>query len=331
MSTNSQDQEIDLGQIGTGIKNFFSGIVNSISDFIFFVKRKIVIIIGLLIIGLVLGYFLDKTTKKYTSEIIVAPNIGGSDYLYSKINLIKSKLKEDDKTFFKSIGISDIENVLKIEIEPIIDVYAFVNTSQAIAENAQNTQNFELIKLLAESEDINKVIEDEKTSKNYPHHKITLVTLNKTKENEIIKPILKYLNSDEYLNKLLAITQENILIKMKKNEEQISQVDKLITQISENLSKEKSASNLVYNNENNEINALFNLKNSLINEIAEQKITLENIKLYIKDITINTNILESKGVNNKLKLILPLLFMLIYLIGCFFNSLYKKQSARINS
>ena len=117
MSTNSQDQEIDLGQIGTGIKNFFSGIVNSIFDFIFFVKRKIVIIIGLLIIGLVLGYFLDKTTKKYTSEIIVAPNIGGSDYLYSKINLIKSKLKEDDKSFFKSIGISDIENVLKIELD----------------------------------------------------------------------------------------------------------------------------------------------------------------------------------------------------------------------
>ena len=39
MSTNSQDQEIDLGQIGTGIKNFFNGIVNSIFDFIFFVKN----------------------------------------------------------------------------------------------------------------------------------------------------------------------------------------------------------------------------------------------------------------------------------------------------
>lgn len=331
MSTNSQDQEIDLGQIGTGIKNFFNGIVNSIFDFIFFVKKKIVIIGLLFVIGVVLGYFLDQNTKKYTSEIIVAPNLGGSDYLYAKINLIKSKLKEDDKTFFKSIGISNTENILNIKIEPIIDIYAFVNTSQAIAENAQNTQNFELMRLLAESEDINKVIEDEKTSKNYPHHKISIITLNKIDDKVIIKPILKYLNSDEYLNKLLAITQENVLIKMKKNEEQILQVDNLITQISENLAKEKSATSLVYNNENNEINALFTLKNGLINEIAGQKITLENIKLYIKDVSITSNIIESKGVNNKLKLFLPLVFILLYLFGYFFKSIYKKQSARINS
>ena len=325
MSTNSQDQEIDLGQIGTGIKNFFNGIVNSIFDFIFFVKKKIVIIGLLFVVGVVLGYFLDQNTKKYTSEIIVAPNLGGSDYLYAKINLIKSKLKEDDKTFFKSIGISNTENILNIKIEPIIDIYAFVNTSQAIAENAQNTQNFELMRLLAESEDINKVIEDEKTSKNYPHHKISIITLNKIDDKVIIKPILKYLNSDEYLNKLLAITQENVLIKMKKNEEQILQVDNLITQISENLAKEKSATSLVYNNENNEINALFALKNGLINEIAGQKITLENIKLYIKDVSITSNIIESKGVNNKLKLFLPLVFILLYLFGYFFKSIYKKQ------
>ena len=330
MSTNSQDQEIDLGQIGTGIKNFFNGIVNSIFDFIFFVKKKIVIIGGLFIVGVVLGYFLDQNTKKYTSEIIVAPNLGGSDYLYAKINLIKSKLKEDDKTFLKSIGIENSQNILSISIEPIIDIYTFVNTNTAIADNAQNTQNFELMRLLAESEDINKVIEDEKTSKNYPHHKISIVTLNKIEDKEVIKPILKYLNSDEYLNKLLIITQENILIKMKKNEEQIFQVDNLITQISENLAKEKSASNLVYNNENNEINTLFALKNSLINEIAVQKITLENIKSYIKDVSTTTNVIDSKGMNNKMKLILPIVFIFIYLFGYFFNLLYKKQLARIN-
>ena len=36
MSTNSQDQEIDLGLVAKGIKNFFQGVINSIFDFIFF-------------------------------------------------------------------------------------------------------------------------------------------------------------------------------------------------------------------------------------------------------------------------------------------------------
>ena len=325
MSTNSQDQEIDLGQIGIGIKNFFNGIVNSVFDFIFFLKKKKIIIGILFVTGIISGYLLDQNTKKFTSEVIVAPNLGGYDYLYAKIDLINSKLKEGDVTFFKSIGISKTDIILDIEVEPIIDIYTFVNTNTAIADNAQNTQNFELVKLLAENEDINKVIKDVKTSKNYPHHKILITTTNKIENKDIIKPILDYLNSDEYLNKILAITRENTLIKIKKNEEQILQIDKLITQISENLAKEKSASNLVYNNENNEINSLFTLKNSLINEIAALRIIIENIKLYIKDISTTTNIINSKGINNKMKLILPFLYLFIYFIFYNFISLYKKQ------
>lgn len=329
MSTNSQDQEIDLGQIGKGIKNFFNGIVNSVFDFIFFLKKKKIIIGILFVTGIISGYLLDQKTKKFTSEVIVAPNLGGYDYLYAKVDLIKSKLKEGDITFFKSIGISKTDIILDIEVEPIIDIYTFVNTKTAIVDKTQSTQNFELMKLLAENEDINKVIKDEKTSKNYPHHKILITTTNKIKNNDVIDPILDYLNSDEYLNKILSITRENTFIKIKKNEEQILQVDKLIFQISENLAKDKSASNLVYNNENSEINSLFILKNSLINEIAEQRITLENIKLYIKDISTTTNSINSKGINNKMKFLLPFIFVIIYLILYGFMSLYKKQLTRV--
>ncbi|MBP9848225.1 MAG: hypothetical protein KBC58_02185 [Flavobacterium sp.] len=329
MSTHSQDQEIDLGQIGKGIKNFFNGIVNSVFDFIFFLKKKKIIIGILFVTGIISGYLLDQKTKKFTSEVIVAPNLGGYDYLYAKVDLIKSKLKEGDITFFKSIGISKTDIILDFEVEPIIDIYTFVNTKTAIVDKTQSTQNFELMKLLAENEDINKVIKDEKTSKNYPHHKILITTTNKIKNNDVIDPILDYLNSDEYLNKILAITRENTFIKIKKNEEQILQVDKLISQISENLAKDKSASNLVYNNENSEINSLFILKNSLINEIAEQRITLENIKLYIKDISTTTNSINSKGINNKMKFLLPFIFVIIYLILYGFMSLYKKQLTRV--
>ena len=118
---------------------------------------------------------------------------------------------------------------------------------------------------------------------------------------------------------------------MKKNEEQILQIDKLINQITANLSTIKNNSNLIYNNENNEINALFTLKNNLLNEIANQKVELEKIKLYIKDLSITTNQMNTSGANNKMKFILPLLFVLFYLLGYWFSKVFKQQKHRIQA
>lgn len=331
MSTTSQEQEIDLSQIGKSISKVFQNVINACFDLLFFIQKKLITIVVLFILGIGLGVYLDKNSSKYTSEIVVTPNLGGVDYLYSKIELIDSKLNEEDNLFLKQIGIFKTKNIVSVKIEPVIDIYTFVNTNTAIAGNAQNTQNFELMKLFAENEDINKVIKNKITSKNYPNHKITIVTLDKTDENEIINPILKYLNSDNYLNKLLVITKENTLEKMKKNEEQILQIDKLINQISENLSKTKNNSSLIYNNENNEINALFTLKNSLLNEIGNQKIQIENIKVYVKDLSITANIIDVKGTNNKLKLILPFLFVFLYLLGYWFSQVYKQQKKRVQA
>ena len=277
MSNNNQDQEIDLGQLTNSIKKAYQGVIDSFFDFVFFLKKKLIILGVLFILGVVLGYLSDKTSKKYVSEIIVAPNLGGSDYLYARIDLLASKLKENDSAFFKSIGINNIESMSNITVEPVIDIYTFVNNNTAIAGNAQNTQNFELVKLLAENEDINTVIKDEKTSKNYPYHKIIINSSLKISSKDMIQPLLNYLNSDPYFNTILKVTKENIQIKMKKNEEQLVQVDEIITQISKNLGKDKSNSNLVYNNENNEINGLFTLKNGLLSEIGSQKVQLINM------------------------------------------------------
>jgi hypothetical protein len=327
-TNHSNDQEIDLGLLIKKVNGFFVNISLSIFKGILFLKRNLLILISLFVIGGALGYFLDVTNKNYDSEIIVSPNLGGTDYLYSKIDLLTSKLKEKDFVFFKSIGIKNPKKITLIEIEPIIDIYSFVNNNTAIATNAQNTQNFELMKLLAESSDIKKVMKDKITSKNYPHHKINIVTNSRTSTEEIIQPILKFLNTDTYLNEILAISKENIKIKMKKNEELITQTDSLIKILTINLSKNQKNANLVYNNENNQFNSLFDLKNNLINEIGSQKIALVNSNVVIKDISTVVNVKNTKGINNKLKFILPVLFVFLFIGFAMFNSFYKKQKSR---
>ena len=117
---------------------------------------------------------------------------------------------------------------------------------------------------------------------------------------------------------------------MKKNEELISQTDSLIRILTINLSKNQKGSNLVYNNENNQFNSFFELKNNLINEIASQKIALINSNDIIKDISTTINIKNNKGTNGKMKLILPVLFIFIYVLFAIFMAFYKKQSAKLN-
>lgn len=329
MSTNSQNndnQEIDLSEISNKIGGLFDSVLMSIFNVILFLKRKALVLVTLFVIGAGLGFFLDSI-KSYNSQIIVSPS-GGVDYLYSKIDLIKSRLTEKDKAFFKSIGINNSEKIENIKIEPIVDLYNFVNNSTSAA-NAQNTQNFEVIKLLAESNDINKVIEDELTSKNYPYHSIVISSKGRIETDGIIKPLLKYLNTDDYMNQVSKINKENILIKMKKNEEEIVQLDSLINVISKNIAQNNKSNNLIYNNENSQINGLFDLKNKLISEIAFQKIQLVKIDTFVKDISTTPNVINTKGTNGKMKLILPILFISLFVFISLYLTFYKNQLAKI--
>ena len=157
-TNNSDNQDIDLSMISKKITGFFDGISFSIFKHILFLKRNLITLVVLVVAGFGIGIYLDTTIKSYDSEIIVRPNFGSTDYLYSKIYLLESKIKENDTLFLKSIGIDKPKTLVLIEIEPVIDIYSFVNNSYN--NSTQNSQNFELVKLLSEDGDIKKIIKD---------------------------------------------------------------------------------------------------------------------------------------------------------------------------
>ncbi|MQP51544.1 MULTISPECIES: hypothetical protein [unclassified Flavobacterium] len=318
MSTNSQDQEIDLGQIGSGIKNFFNNCLNTFFDFIFFVKKKIILIGILFIAGIVLGVVIDKK-HSYIQKMILIPNFGSNEYLYNKISLLESKLKEQDSAFFKSIGITNIEEIGKIEIKPINGIYSFINSKD-------NALNFEFIKLMAEDGNIEKIIKEDVTSKNYYQHELVINTSKAFKRNELIDPILKFLQDSDHFNKLKTIYQENITAKIAINNELIKQIDELIVSFSQS-----KPSGSVTISENSGLNGIINKKDELIKE--NQYKLLHNVEYdkIVKDQSIVSNQINSSGLKNKMKFILPILFVFLYLGFYKFYTLYKKQLARINS
>lgn len=318
MSTNSQDQEIDLKQVRIGIKNFFNGIINSIFDFIFFVKKKIIVIGTLFLIGVVLGFFIDKNST-YTQDITVIPNFGSNEYLYKKVDFLNSRIIEKDEKFFKSIGINNSDKIGKIQIKAINGIFGFVNMRD-------NEQNFELIKLMAEDGNIDEIIKSDITSKNYYLHNITFQTAEKINQNEVIDPLLKYLQDNSFYKTQQKIYQENTNDKIKFNDSLIKQIDGLIVKLSDN----NSGSNVSIS-ENKGISELINKKNELVIESQYLKIHKHEYEDIIKTQNVSLNNVSTKGLNNKMKLILPFLFVFLYLGFYKFSLLYKKQEARINS
>jgi hypothetical protein len=316
MSTNSQDQEIDLGLVAKGIKNFFQGIINSFFDFIFFLKKKILLVISLFVIGLVLGYFLDKSSS-YTQDILVIPNFESNEYLYKKIDFLNSRIIEKDTSFFTSIGVSNSDNINKIEIKAVNGVFQFVN------QGGETKQNFELIKLMAEDGNIEEIVKSDATSRNYYLHNITFKTSEKITQKDVIDPILKYLQDNNFYKTQQKIYQNNIDNKIKFNDSLIVQIDKLILNLSNN-----KGGNISFSEEKG-ISELINKKDLLIKETQNLFLNQSLFEEIIKTQNVSINNLNTKGLNHKMKLFLPILFIILYVILYNFIVLYKKQMNRI--
>ncbi len=319
MSTNSQDQEIDLGQVFKKIGNFFKSLIDSLFDVILFIKKNIVVLAILFIIGAAIGFYLDKTNKQYNNEVIVAPNFSSVDYLYSKIELLEAKRKENDTVFFKELGFKNVKDLSKIEIEPVLDVFKFVD---------KKPDNFELIKLMAEDGDLNKIIEDDVTSKNYPFHKIKFTTSKKTNTDNTIQPLLNFLNDSDYYTTIQKQYLENEAIKMKANDSIISQIDKLIDGFASSASSSSRTDKMVYISDNNQLGEILTTKNNLINEQGMLRLSLLSNDKIIKDISTSINSLNTKGLNGKKKFVLPILFIVLFIAFKIFRGFYKNQLAK---
>jgi hypothetical protein len=325
---NLDNQEIDLSQISEKINGFFDGIRSKIYHSILYFKKNSKMIILLFVLGFGLGIFLDTTTEKFNNELVVIPNFESTDYLYSKIDLISSKIKEEDTVFLKSIGILEPKNLIKIKVAPIIDLYSFINKSQPITSNAQSSQNFELVKLLSEDGDIKKVVTDEITSKNYANHKISIKTSKKISNKNTIEPLLKYLNTNEYFNNIKDSKLNSINIKIAENQGIIDQINGLMSQFSSAINSPQKSDKLVYYNENTQLNDVLRNKDGLISETAYLKLQLIDYSKIVRETSSVINIKDTEKLNNKLKFLLPFLFIFIFIFIGYAKKFIEKEALK---
>ncbi|MFV5694181.1 hypothetical protein ACM55G_01925 [Flavobacterium sp. LB3P122] len=317
---NQEDQEIDLTQISKKISSLFQRFNTFLFTCIQFFVKNIIAVSILLFVGVGLGILLDQTQKTFDNHIIVEPNFKSTDYLYSKINLLAAKIAEKDTVFFKSIGIQNSKEINKITIEPIVDVYKFINN---------NGLNLELLQLMAQNGDLKSVVKETTTSKNYTFHTIIVSTKAVTDPKNTIQPILNYLNTSLYFEEVQKISISNIQQKIKAKEGIIDQIDGILNEYSSVNDNRQKNDKLIYYNENLQLNDIIKTKDSLTKDIGTLKIQLFNSNKIIKDSTVVMNIKNTKSINDKLKFVLPVVLILGFIFISFFISFYRKQSLKV--
>ncbi len=312
------DEELDLSSIGRNLSNFFDKINFLIFRTIRFFVRNAVIIGILLVVGVALGFYLDRVQRTYDHQVIVSPHFGSVDYMYGKVKLLEAKIRERDTMFLKAAGFTKPDRLLEMEIKPVIDVYRFVG---------QGDRNFELLKLMSENGDIKKVIEEPITSKHYNYHIITFSTRRTTDRATTLDPLMNYINNSEFFRQIQKEYVNNINQKIAANEATLKQIDAVLDAIGKSSSDGKSG-NLVYINENTQLNDVLKTKDDLIREQGNHRIDLVSLDKIVKENSTILNIENKKSVNGKLKFVLPLVFIAIFIAINRFRKFYRTQSIK---
>ncbi|PZR23971.1 MAG: hypothetical protein DI539_01905 [Flavobacterium psychrophilum] len=310
------NQDFDLGQLSQRVRNYFSRLGDSIFDGILFIKRNIIILIILVLLGGGLGYYMDTKSTVFEQKVFVIPNFGSVDYLYEEVENITYKIRKEDPQFIKLSGIEDPEKFVDIEIEPIVEIYDFIEPVDAKELNTK----FEVFRLISENSDMKKVLEDKPTARNYKNHLITIRTAGRVSRSEIVDPLLKYFNSNAYFLKMKGEYTENLKRKIAANDTIIKQIDALLNDASTNKN-----SNAVYYKDNTELNEVIRYKNKLTKEQGQNRIDLANYSNIVEEAGLIDNVKAKLIFGGRMKIFIPFIFILVFVGVVRFKNYYNRQ------
>jgi hypothetical protein len=327
MSTNDNknvdDQEIDLASVSKAVSGMFQSICRGIFSMIQFMLKHIAVLIALVVVGTVAGSYIDDTQKTYNSCVIIRPNFESTDYVYAKVDLLFSRINDNDTVFLKSIGIKSPSKLRSIIIYPIVDIYKFISEK----DSKDSDRNFQLFKLLSTEGDMEKNILNRTISKNYTFHQIHFVTSAKASRDEILDPLLNYLESNENFKNTKNIYIENTNLKIAANNNMIAQIDGLLSTYTNESSESAKSTKSVYINQNTQLNDLIQTKNNLVNENGYEKLELLAHDKVVKESSSIINMHNTRTIDSKLRVVLPITLLFMYLFIFSLVKFYKKQAA----
>ena len=320
-SNNSSD-EIDLGQLFQLIGKGFNVIFRFILRVFLYLKKNIFILIGLVVLGLAIGYGLNQViSKRLKIEVIVKPQAESKNYLYDAINEIQANIKAKDTLFFNSIGLEEVDfKGLEVTVKRVVEE----ETSESDIKYLELLQSFENTDAIAD------IVKEELENKSSFNHRITFFFKNTKLGKEFADKVLEYINGNEYFKRLVKVSRDNAQNRIEANQLLLKQVDEIIANYTNSLAAKENSSIseriILDNQEQVNIADLFEYKNRLIRDIELKRLELEEQKEPISIMNFGTTQVVQKPFFVQNVFLAPIIFLISFFLISFLIYLNRKSS-----
>ena len=206
-NTPNNSEEVDLGQlfklIGAAFDRFFNFIYSIFKTvfsvfiwLVFFIKKRIIILVLALVLGYVMGLTFQKfSLPKYVSFATIVQNYPTGEYLYNSIDYYNGLLNDGDyKTLGSILNINKetAESIIKMEINPAVGetdkllAYSeFVKTIDSVSRKQMSYPEFL----------------DKKEVHTYKYQQINIESIQNLNFEPIFKNIVELVNSNDFFKK----------------------------------------------------------------------------------------------------------------------------------
>ena len=310
---NSSD-EIDLGQLFQLIGRGFNALFRFFLRIFLYLKKNIFILIGLVVVGLAVGYALNQiSSKRLKTEVIVKPQMESKNYLYDVISEVQANIKAKDTLFFTSIGIEEMDfDALEIAISPIDDNKMSSESEMKYLELLQSFEN---------TDAISDIVRAELESKSSFNHRIIFFYKNPKLGLNFANKVMEYVNTNAYFVRLTEIYRSNAKGRIDQNTVLLKQVDEIIANYTNGLAAKTNSSIgeriILDNQEQVNIADLFEYKNRLIKDTELKKLELEEQQQPVNIINFGRPQEVQKSFFGKNIILVPLLLISLFFFFSF--------------
>jgi hypothetical protein len=297
--------EIDLGQlfklIGKGFQKMFRGIL---SIYLYF-KRNFFWFAGLGVLGVLTGYLVNQLVEQRQKlEVIVTPNLDTRNYLYDVVAEVQSDIKAKDTAFFNSLGIQ-VEKMEGFDLE--------INDLRTQSKNAPgDLELLELMKDFGNSPAIGDLVRETLREKTTKDHRITFYFKDPITGEDFAEKLMGYVNSNAYYSQLLQTQRKNAQERIQRNDSLVKQIDLLINNYTEQMTREQGGTEgrlVLENQEPLNVPSLFELKNQLIRDTESKRLELDTKKEAITIVNFGKPHKIIKPLFQKNYVVFPLVFI----------------------